>query len=81
MLVMYVVSEGQSIFSASNRALRLASALVISPQGFKPKIQVSTAMSGQLLLDWARSLHRKGSCSSRTLGDDMLAARCLMQNS
>ena len=29
----------------------------------------------------ARSLHRKWSCSSRTLGDDMLAARCLMLNS
>ena len=26
-------------------------------------------------------LHRKWSCSSRTLGDDMLAARCLMLNS
>ena len=30
---------------------------------------------------WARSLHKKWSCSSRTLGDDMLAARCLMLNS
>ena len=33
------------------------------------------------LTTWARSLHRKWSCSSRTLGDDMLAARCLMLNS
>ena len=30
---------------------------------------------------WARSLHRYWSCSSRTLGDDMLAARCLVLNS
>ena len=29
----------------------------------------------------ARFLHRKWSCISRTLGDDMLAARCLMLNS
>ena len=30
---------------------------------------------------WVRFLHRKWSCISRTLGDDMLAARCLMLNS
>ena len=33
------------------------------------------------LYSWAHSLHRKWSCISRTLGDDMLAARCLMLNS
>ena len=33
------------------------------------------------LVVWARPLHRKWSCSSRTLGDDMLASRCLVLNS
>ena len=34
-----------------------------------------------IFVHWARSLHRKWSCISRTLGDDMLAARCLVLNS
>ena len=42
---------------------------------------ISLAIPNGTLVFWARSLHRKWSCSSRTLGDDMLAARCLMLNS
>ena len=43
--------------------------------------RLSTHANDQMFKTWARSLHRSWSCSSRTLGGDMLAARCLMLNS
>ena len=44
---------------------------ILIPEGYRAGVVVNRA----------HSLHRKWSCNSRTLGDDMLAARCLVLNS
>ena len=80
----------QSLFIRSNeeihRLIQKTKPHYWSDKGFKGTVTnpTLTSLHGESLeitLIWAHSLHRKWSCISRTLGDDMLAARCLVLNS
>ena len=46
--------------------------------GSKSRLTILEFFGSHCILPRARFLHRKWSCISRTLGDDMLAARCRM---